>query len=542
MNVREALGVESLHAAKLVAGASGLEREVRWAHVIDMPDPAPWVRPGQLLLTTGFAWPQSEREQREQIGALTERGLAAMALAVPRYVDHFTSAAIAEADLRGLPLLEIPFEVPFAQITEELHRAILAEQYRVIERSEAIHRELTRAATTGTDLGDLARTLGGLIGRAITFEDPNGKLLASYEAGTHGDAIRRETLENQQSPAHTLDALESSGLLARIRASSGPLRVPSAPELGLVSARVVCPIRIGAELVGLVWIIEGESALSELDNRAAEQAALVAALHIAHQRELANMESRLGYASFLSLLEAETDDAQAIERARLLGFDTEGRHRVGIAVIPEPLPLSRDAFLRRERVAATLRVRLEAAGSRPLITAQLNHVAFLVPDGIAFAGVVRGLGEEAVGVVLGRAYRGTHGARRSYREAQSLLNYRKDAAILTFEEALVPRVLMGDASARDSFIDELFGPLKARKGGATLREALLALARTGFNFKETAVRLKIHPNTLRYRLTNAAETTHLDLEDPEVRFRLQLAVRLLEFPDKNEKENCGAQT
>ncbi len=173
MNVREALGVESLHAAKVVAGASGLEREVRWAHVIDMPDPAPWVRPGQLLLTTGFAWPQGEREQREQIGALTERGLAAMALAVPRYVDHFTAAAIAEADLRGLPLLEIPFEVPFAQITEELHRAILAEQYRVIERSEAIHRELTRAATTGTDLGDLARTLGGLIGRAITFEDPN---------------------------------------------------------------------------------------------------------------------------------------------------------------------------------------------------------------------------------------------------------------------------------------------------------------------------------------------------------------------------------
>ncbi len=339
-----------------------------------------------------------------------------------------------------------------------------------------------------------------------------------------------------------LDALESSGLLARIRASSGPLRVPSTPELGLVSARVVCPIRIGTELVGLVWIIEGESALSELDNRAAEQAALIAALHIAHQRELAGMESRLGYASFLSLLEAETDDAQAVERARLLGFDPDGRHRVGIAVIPEPLPLSRDAFLRRERVGAMLRARLEAAGARPLLTAQLNHVAFLVPDGIPLAGVVHGLGEEGVGVVLGRAYRGTHGARRSYREAQSLLNYRKDAAILTFEEALVPRVLMGDASARDSFIDELFGSLKARKGGATLREALLALARTGFNFKETAVQLTIHPNTLRYRLTNAAETTHLDLEDPEVRFRLQLAVRLLEFPDKNEKENCGAQT
>ena len=140
MNVREALGIESLRSAELVAGGQGLDREVRWAHVIDMPDPAPWVRPGQLLLTTGFAWPQSDGAQREQIRQLTDAGLAAMALAVPRYLEHFTRAARDEADRRGLPLLEIPFEVPFAQITEELHRAIIAEQYRVIERAEEIHR------------------------------------------------------------------------------------------------------------------------------------------------------------------------------------------------------------------------------------------------------------------------------------------------------------------------------------------------------------------------------------------------------------------
>ncbi len=531
MNVGQALSVKSLRAATVVAGARGLSREVLWAHVIDMPDPAPWVRAGQLLLTTGFSWPSIERELRALVRLLDDRGLAGMILAVPGYLQHFPEVAREEADRLGLPLIEIPFEIPFAQITEELHRTILAEQYEFVERSEQIHRALTRAAAEHSSLADLARVLGGLIGRSVTFEDPDGKLLAYHVAGAEDD-VRRQTLEDSQSPPAMMEALEASGLSNEIRASAGPLRIPAMPEIGL-SARVVCPIRLGAELVGLVWIIEGESKLAELDSRAAEHAALVAALHIAHQRELANMEARLGYASFLSLLEGGEDDPQAMERARLLGFEPGGVHRIGIAVLQEAMPLTREGFLRREKLAQTLRTRLRLAGSRPLLTTALNYVAFLVPDGLDVESLWRGLNGEATSLVLGRAHPGTQGARRSYREALALLNYRDPAKIRRFEEALVPRVLMGDTGAHDAFIDHLFGPLGSAKGGETLRRALLELAKHGFNLKQTAEALHIHTNTLRYRLSHAADALKLNLDDPEVRFQLQLAARILDFAAKN---------
>ncbi|MBV8282931.1 MAG: PucR family transcriptional regulator ligand-binding domain-containing protein, partial [Candidatus Eremiobacteraeota bacterium] len=231
--MQDALAVESLRQATVVAGERGLEHEVRWAHVIDMPDPVPWVRPGQLLLTTGFAWPKSAADQRAQIAALAKAGLAAMALAVPRYLEHFPHVAKDEADRHGLPLLEIPFEVPFAQITEELHRAIIAEQYRVIERSEEIHRELTLAATRGSNLRELARTLGELIWRSVTFEDPDGKLLAYYASGDEDDAVRAETLQKERSPASMIEAMEAKGLMAQIRSNSGPSRIEAMPEIGL---------------------------------------------------------------------------------------------------------------------------------------------------------------------------------------------------------------------------------------------------------------------------------------------------------------------
>jgi PucR family transcriptional regulator, purine catabolism regulatory protein len=379
-----------------------------------MPDPAPWVRPGQMLLTTGFAWPTREREVRDLVRLLNARGLAAVGLAVPGYLKSFPDAAREEADKLDLPLVEIPFDVPFAQITEELHRTILAEQYKIIERSEEIHHVLTRAAAEGSNLGDLAKTLGELLDRSVTVEDPDGKLLAYHAVDAQEDAVRRQTLADAQTPAAVHETLASSGLLDEIRSSAGPVRVQAMPGIGL-TPRVVCPIRLGSELIGLVWIVEGDVKLSELDFHAAEHAALVAAVHVAHQRELAMTEARLGYASFLSLLEAEDDDPQAMERARLLGFDPEGRHRVGICVIPEPLPLSREGFLRREQVAAKLTAAMRAAGKRPLLTASLNYVTFLLTAGVDPQAIWKQIGDESVLMVLGRSHVGTSGARRSYR-------------------------------------------------------------------------------------------------------------------------------
>jgi DNA-binding PucR family transcriptional regulator len=126
-------------------------------------------------------------------------------------------------------------------------------------------------------------------------------------------------------------------------------------------------------------------------------------------------------------------------------------------------------------------------------------------------------------------------------EAKSLMTYRDAARVRRFEEALVPRVLMGDAGAREAFIDHLFGPLRARKGGAVLETALLALATTGFNHKKAAENLKIHLNTLRYRLARAADIMRANLDHPELRFRLQLAARILDFAHNPQVENLSAE-
>jgi purine catabolism regulator len=533
MKLSQVLALPSFATAAVVAGRVALDRDIAWAHVVDMPDPVPWVQAGFLLLTSGYSWPMDEAAQRRQIEELAAARIGGVVMAVPKFVEHFSQEAREAAERVGLPLIEIPFEIPFSRITEELHRAVTIEPYATIERSEQIHRALTRLATRDTTLDDLARELSTLISRSVTFEDPGGKLLAAASFGEQLDDVRRRTLELGRSPLDVVGALERTALNRRIRAAEKPLRIPAMPEAGM-NARVVCPIRIGSELVGIVWIIEGTEPLNELDHRAAEHAALVAAIHIAHQRELTTTEARLGYASFLSLLDAEPGRVPlADERVRLLGFDPTERYRVGIVSIPGELPLDRPGLERRDRVAQTVRDVLRKAGREQLVTVSLNLVPFLLPPSLDVAAVDGALHDPALSIVIGRAHAGVEGARTSYREALSLLTYRDRPRTATYDDLLVPRVITGDPSARETFLNDLFGPLRTRRNGPELAAALLTLARHGFRFRQAADSLAIHPNTLRYRLDRVSEVLSIDLSDADVQFRVQLAARLLDVEGRD---------
>ncbi|HVD02322.1 MAG TPA: PucR family transcriptional regulator ligand-binding domain-containing protein [Candidatus Dormibacteraeota bacterium] len=138
---------------------------------------------GQVLFTTGYAWPSDAAQLRALIRSLAQRGLLAIGLAVPKYLEHFPPVAVEEARRTGLVLFELPWEIPFAEITEAVNGVIIAEQFRLIEQSAVIHREMTGAALEAKSLQDLARNLGNLIQRSATFEDADATLLGFCEVG-----------------------------------------------------------------------------------------------------------------------------------------------------------------------------------------------------------------------------------------------------------------------------------------------------------------------------------------------------------------------
>ena len=111
VSVREALAVPALDGATVLAGDDGFGRIVQRANVMEVPDILPWVKPYELLLTTGYPLRDTPDGLVRLVGDLAHRGLAAILIKPGRYIDELPAEMLAEADRHGLPIVELPVQV-----------------------------------------------------------------------------------------------------------------------------------------------------------------------------------------------------------------------------------------------------------------------------------------------------------------------------------------------------------------------------------------------------------------------------------------------
>ncbi|WP_169306688.1 PucR family transcriptional regulator [Cohnella pontilimi] len=521
MNLLQALQLPSLQDAKVVAGAEGLQKTIRWVSIVDLPDPLSCVSSGDLLLTTGFGLPKKEEQLTELIGEMSKCGLAGLGLAVPEYFTHMPFSVCKAADELRFPIIEIPWEVQFNTVTEEVLSSILAYQYNLQERSEYIHQKLIEIALNAKDLQDIASILGKLIERSVIVQHPEGPILTAYYAnpsrsqenqGSNQDLFffRKEQLEHI--PLHSL---------------SKPIQYPAMPDSGL-PARLLCPISVDKQLVSLLWIIDDQQSLRNMDLQAIQSASLIMALHISQQRALTSLEFQLGYSFLDSLLESLSHPTpQILHRAGILGYDSEGKYAVGIIVINIPTPLSRESILKRERLAERLKRCMQVLQIPPVFSLMQNQIVFLIPERISAAEIWHSMKDVNISLAVSLLHTFKN-ARHAYKEVRSLLPYVRYGQFHSYEDLFIPRILMGEIEAHSGFLDKLFGPLRDHKSGDILIHTLLTFASMGFHIQKTSETLKIHPKTLRYRLDRAIALGGYQLDNPETQFHFQLAHHILQ--------------
>lgn len=547
LTVRDILRLEALQDVRALAGRAGLGREVRWVHI--WPEVLPWFHGGELLLTTGHSWPEEAREQRRIIRELDRARLAAILFATGRFFPRIPRPILTAAERARLPILEAPSNVAFAELTEVINREIIRSQYEVIEKSEQIHKALTASALEAKELADICQVLSSLIRKHVAIEDPEFRLLAEAAWLPEGSPASGPEARS----ARALDVLRRRGALANLATVRGAVRITGLKALG-VSNRIACPIRIAGDLVGYLWVFEGEERLTDLDVRAAEHGAVVAALHILRQQSVASVEARVQNSFVQALIQGELDRVPGQEeRARLQGFDPEARYVTGLLALLGKAGEGRkralaglQEFHLRERLARALRVHLGGLGFPALLGYVMNQVVFLLPVQVPaevlrekVATLWQRLRASEAGISCAMGLGGIHpraaGVAASYAEADSALVASDGEGVFWYEDLLVIRLLrsVGDGKALTDLRARTLGRLRGTPRGARLAETLVALVRHSFNQRAAARAMRAHWNTMRHRIARIEAILERPLSDPQLRLQLQLALeaeRILPFP------------
>jgi purine catabolism regulator len=121
---------------QLASGQDAAGRHVRWVHSTELLDPTPWLRGGELLLTTGLQL-DSAQKQRELIERLAEHKIGGLGFGTGFTHKRLPAALLAAARRRSFPLFEVPYELPFIAITERVFAQLLDERYEMLQRSMA---------------------------------------------------------------------------------------------------------------------------------------------------------------------------------------------------------------------------------------------------------------------------------------------------------------------------------------------------------------------------------------------------------------------
>ena len=218
-------------------------------------------------------------------------------------------ALVDQAAKRGIPLFEVPYEMPFIAITERAFARLVNEQYAVLERGARVHERLERLVIEGRGLDAVLSSLAGAVGGTAIVQDAGGRELARQPAKGGPRAAAMKALGAEIAAA--------AGVRGDHRVRAAP-RVAGRARPGGAGAR---PAR---RLAGrLARGHQPAGPLGEFERLTARQGAMVVGLELMRERVVRETERRLAGDLLAEALGGRLDADELRGRLRPFGIGAE---------------------------------------------------------------------------------------------------------------------------------------------------------------------------------------------------------------------------
>lgn len=162
---------EKFRDIKIIAGEKGIHRKIKDVLVMEAPDGAYWVKEGDFLVSAGFGFKDNIEQLDEIIKVLSEKRAAGLAIKKGRFIKDIPGSAVKLADELNLPLLELPFEMSYRDLTWPIIGRIINEENYNLKISEQLRKALWQTHNEKYSLDDILNLMLSYINKTVILLD-----------------------------------------------------------------------------------------------------------------------------------------------------------------------------------------------------------------------------------------------------------------------------------------------------------------------------------------------------------------------------------
>ncbi|MCA0971263.1 PucR family transcriptional regulator ligand-binding domain-containing protein [Halobacillus litoralis] len=177
VRVNDVMDLPVLQKAKRLTEA--YNNEIQWVSVMEAPVEH-YVRNQEFVLSTGMGCGEDPQALEEYVRDVIESGASALAFATGRYLYQIPEPIIQLADSRGMVLLELPWEIRFGDVLQEVLQMITKSKESEQKRTDQIRQTLINCVLNGEGLNEITSILYKETGIPVAISDQHKRVRANH--------------------------------------------------------------------------------------------------------------------------------------------------------------------------------------------------------------------------------------------------------------------------------------------------------------------------------------------------------------------------
>ncbi len=178
MKVSQLIELPFLEEMQIIAGQTGINREIHTVNMMDAPDIIPYLKSNEMLVTTAYHLKDNPQSLAELVQSMVHQNCAALGIKTQRYLKEIPEEVITLANDLHFPIIELPSKLSLGEIVNQTLRAILDKKTDELAYAIEIHKQFTHLIMSGKGIEKLLDHLSHMIQLSTALLDPYLKPLS----------------------------------------------------------------------------------------------------------------------------------------------------------------------------------------------------------------------------------------------------------------------------------------------------------------------------------------------------------------------------